>query len=503
LIGQALQQIPLSRAALSSLARPVGVPAYDPASVTAGIVHLGFGGFHRAHMARYTHDLMQGDPDALGWGVVGAGLLPADRRMVEALGPQDGLYTLVERDGGGEVVTVIGCVAGLIFAAEDSSDLLEAIDAPDVRIVSLTVTEHGYCLNAATKRLDPDHPAIVADLADPARPHTAVGILVEALRRRRDAGHRAFTGLSCDNIQHNGRVLKAAVLDFARLRDPTPVGEGLADWIAREARFPDTMVDRITPATRPEDTAALAIDHGVIDAWPVFAEPFRQWVITDDFADGRPDWERVGARFVPDVAPYETMKLRLLNASHLAVAGLGRLMGYVFVDETMRDVRIARYMAALMDRETGPTVPPVPGVDLNAYKASLIERFANPTIKDTVERVNTDAPLNYLIDPIRDRLARNEGVSLLALAVAAWIRRMTGVDEAGAGMVIRHPLADLLRERALEGGPDPRPVLGIESLFGEVGRDARFVAAVGERLASLHTNGVAATLTRAEAEGGF
>jgi mannitol 2-dehydrogenase len=254
-------------------------------------------------------------------------------------------------------------------------------------------------------------------------------------------GRRAFTGLSCDNIQHNGQVLKGAVLDFARLREPEPVGEGLADWIAREARFPDTMVDRITPATRPGDTAALAVRHGIVDAWPVFAEPFRQWVVADDFADDRPAWERVGVQFVPDVAPYETMKLRLLNASHLAVAGLGRLMGYVFIDETMRDDRIARYMAALMDRETGPTVPSVPGVDLTAYKASLIGRFANPTIKDTVERVNTDAPLNYLIDPIRDRLAAGESIALLALAVAAWIRRMTGVDEAGVPMIIHHPLA--------------------------------------------------------------
>jgi mannitol 2-dehydrogenase len=241
---------------------------------------------------------MQIDPGSLGWGIVGAGLLLADRRMAEALEPQDGLYTLVERDGGSEAVTVVGSVAGVIFAAGDSAALLDAIDARGVRIVSLTVTEHGYGLNAATKRLDPGHPAIAADLADPTRPHSAVGILVEAFRRRRDAGRRAFTGLSCDNIQHNGHVLKAAVLDFARLCDPS-----LADWIAAEARFPSAMVDRITPATRPEDVAALAARHGIVDAWPVFAEPFRQWVIEDDFADGRPDWNRVGAQFVPDRRP--------------------------------------------------------------------------------------------------------------------------------------------------------------------------------------------------------
>ena len=228
------------------------------------------------------------------------------------------------------------------------------------------------------------------------------------------------------------------------------------------------MVDRITPVTRPEDVSDLAARHGVIDAWPVFSETFRQWVIEDDFADGRPAWEAAGAQFVSDVAPYEAMKLRLLNASHLAVSGLGRLIGYRFVDETMRDERLRRYMQALMDRETGPTLPPVSGVDLDAYKAVLIERFANPTIMDTVERVNTDAPINLLLDPIRDRLAAGARIDLLALALAAWMRRVRGVDEAGAAIEVRHPMADTLREKATLGGGDPRPLLGIQPLFGDL-----------------------------------
>ena len=493
-----MEMIPLSRATLGRLAPDIHVPTYDPAAVEPGIVHLGLGGFHRAHMARFTHGLMEIQPEALAWGIVGAGLLPADRRMYEALAPQDGLYTLVERSGTVETVTVIGAIAEVIHAGDSSAALLDAIDRPAIRIVSLTVTENGYCLNAATKRLDPGHRLIVGDLADPQHPHSAIGIIAEAYRRRMVAGRAAFTALSCDNIQHNGNVLRQAVLDFAALRDPA-----LGLWIEQNARFPNSMVDRITPVTAPEDIADLAARHGIVDKWPVFSETFTQWVIEDDFAQGRPAWEEVGAQFVADVSPYEFMKLRLLNASHLAVAGLGLLAGHRFIDETMRDTRLRRYMQALMDRETGPTLPPVPGIDLTAYKATLIERFANPTIKDTVERVNTDAPLNVLVDPIRDRLKRNESVELLALALAAWMRRMRGEDEAGQPIEIRHPLADLLRQKAIEGGADPRPMLGIDRLFGKLGRNARFVGTVEKWLGSLYTAGAVQTLERAERELGF
>jgi mannitol-1-phosphate/altronate dehydrogenase len=489
-----MEPIRLSRDALHRLAPDVRVPHYDPASVTAGIVHLGFGGFHRAHMARYTHDLLEARPDARNWAIIGAGLLPADRAMHEALASQDGLYTLVERSDERETVTVVGAVTGTIYAGDDSGPLLETIDQPSVRIISLTVTDNGYCLNPATKRLDRDHPAIVADLKHPTRPHSAIGILAEAYRRRWTAGRKPFTALSCDNIPHNGVVLKQAVRDFAELRDPE-----LADWIEARARFPSTMVDRITPRTRPEDMADLASRHGIVDLWPVFCEPFKQWVIEDDFADGRPAWEMVGAQFVPDVAPYEFMKLRLLNASHLALAGLGELAGLRFVHETVRESRLRAYMQALMVRETAPTLPPVPGVDLSAYQATLLERFGNATIMDTVARVNADAPINLLVDPIRERLRTNSSIDLLALALAAWLRRVRGVDDAGRPIAVQHPLAALLREKALEGGADPRPLLGIENLFGELGRDERVIAAVGTWLASLASLGALETLQQLDA----
>ena len=484
--------IRLSRHALAQLPAAIGRPAFDPASVRSGIVHLGLGGFHRAHMARYTHDLMNRRPDSLEWGIVGVGLMPGDERMRESLAPQDALYALVERQEADERVTVVGSLADILYAGRSSTAVLGTIDDPAVRIVSLTVTDSGYCLNSATKQLDPAHPLVVHDLAHPEQPRSAIGVIVEAYRRRMSSRLPAFTALTCDNIEHNGVVLSRAVLALARLRDPS-----LADWIATNARFPNTMVDRITPVTTPDDVSYLAERFAIDDRWPVFSEAFRQWVIEDEFVGGRPAWEEVGAQFVPDVAPYELMKLRLLNATHLAIAGLGRLAGYNYIDETLRDPSLRAYMAALMDRETGPTLLPVPGVDVAAYKLQLLDRFSNSNIKDTVDRVNADAPINLLIDPIRDRLGADASVELLALGLAAWLRRVRGEDESGRPISVVHPLASLLRARAIEGGTDPRPLLAIPSLFGELADNQSFVNALQRWLALLYAVGARATLSQA------
>ena len=484
--------IRISRQCLGQLPPDIARPAFDLVAVRPGILHLGLGGFHRAHMARYTHDLMSMRPDSLQWGIMGVGLMPGDLPMREALAPQDGLYTLVERQESRESATVIGSLVDVLYAGQSSASVLDAVDNPAIRIVSLTVTESGYCLNSATKQLDPTHPAILLDLVHPERPRTAIGIIVEACRRRMHAGLCAITVLTCDNIQHNGIVVRNAVLALAQLRDPQ-----LAAWIETNARFPNTMVDRITPVTTSDDIDYLASRYRVADRWPVFSEIFKQWVIEDDFAAGRPAWEDVGAQFVQDVAPYEFMKLRLLNASHLAIAGLGRLAGYNYIDETLRDESLRPYMRVLMDRETGPTVPPVPAVDLEAYKAELLERFANSKIKDTVERVNNDAPINLLIDPIRDRLKAAASVDLLALALAAWMRRVRGEDELGQPIHVKHPLATLLRSRAIEGGADPRPLLAITALFGELAGDHSFVGTLQQWLQSLYNIGAKATLLNA------
>lgn len=481
----------LNRNALRALPAGIAAPSYDPAAVKPGIVHLGPGGFHRAHMARYTHDLMALDQGALDWGIIGAGLVESDRGLIADLAAQDGLYTLIERGGGSETATVIGSLAGLIFAADDSAELLAAIR--QARIVSLTVTEHGYCLDRATRTLDFAHPLIAHDLANPRTPRSAIGILVEAFRQRMAEEASAFTAMSCDNIPHNGAVLRGAVLALAERIDPA-----LTAWIAEHARFPNTMVDRITPLTQASDIDGFAERYGITDRRPVFCEAFRQWVIEDDFADGRPDWDRVGAQFVGDVAPYELMKLRLLNATHLAVSGPGRMIGHTTIRDTMADATLRRYAGALMERETGPTLRPVPGVDLTDYKRQILERFANSAIIDTVERVNNDAALNYLLDPIRDCLAAGEPIELLAFAVAAWLRRVRGSDEQGAPIDVRHPLAALLREKAEEGGPDPRPLLAIEALFGDLGRNPAFVEPVARHLASIYERGTAATLAALE-----
>lgn len=481
---------------LDGLPAGITAPSYDLAARRAGIVHLGIGGFHRAHMARYTHDLMERDADACSWAIIGAGLRAADRPLIAALNAQDGLYTLTERDADGETVTLIGSILRAIDAAESAEALLAAIDDPAIRIVSLTVTEHGYCLDRATRRLDLGGEAIAPDLLRPHDPRTAIGVLVEALRRRREAGRAAFTVMSCDNIQHNGAVLRQAVIDLAAAQDAA-----LANWIRTTVAFPDTMVDRITPVPTAAELAAFAQRTGLADPAALMAEPFRQWVIEDRFPAGRPAWESVGAQVVPDVAPYERMKLRLLNTSHLVIAGLGMLSGYARIDETMRDPLIRRTMAALMDTETGPTLDPVPGVDLGAYRQSLIARFANPAIHDTVARVNADAALNYLLDPIRDRLAAGASIELLALGLAAWLRRVRGEDEAGRPVAIVHPLADTLRSAAIAGGPDPVPLLSIRPLFGDLVDDPRLVTAVGGWLGLLYARGVAGALETVVARG--
>lgn len=484
------QTTALSLRTLKALDSRVAVPSYNPADAETGIVHLGFGGFHRAHMALYTHKLMERDFAAnKAWGIAGVGLMPNDKKMHDALQPQDWLYTLVERDGKTETAAIVGAVSDIIYAGESVSALLEQIENPAVKIVSLTVTENGYCLNATTKKLDPEHALIKHDVANPSQPKSAIGVIVDSYRRRMAKNAPAFTALSCDNIQHNGDVLGEAVISLAKLQDPA-----LAAWIETNASFPNTMVDRITPVTKPEDIAYVESEYAIADQWPVVCEAFTQWVIEDKFVQGRPAWENVGAQFVPDVAPYEVMKLRLLNCSHLAIACLGDLAGYKFIDETMANPLFQRFMQALMDKETGPTLPDVPGIDLPVYKKTLVERFVNPAIKDTVERVATDAPLNTALASIRDRLKAGQPVDLLALTLAAWLRRARGVDEKGQEFTVRHPLAAQLKEKAIEGGSNPAALLAMTELFGELGQDARVTEPTARYLASLYEKGSLATL---------
>ena len=482
----------LSEATLATLPSQVARPDYDRAAVTPGIVHLGVGAFHRAHQADYTDCVLGADT---GWGIVGASLRSADTR--DALAPQDGLYTLAERSGEGETLRVIGALTQVLVTAGDPAARLDAMSDPRVRIVSLTVTEKGYCHDPATGELNEAHPDIVADLAAPQAPRSAPGLIVEALHRRRLAGVPPFTVMSCDNLPSNGRVAKRILDRLARLRD-----RDLGAFVAGELACPSTMVDRITPATTDEDRARIAAALGVVDAWPVITEPFTQWVIEDSFSAGRPGWEAAGAELVADVEPYELMKLRLLNGAHSTLAYLGYLAGYPTVAETMEDPAFAQLVRGLMDEEVTPTLHVPPGADLAAYKSALIERFRNPALKHRTWQICMDGsqklPQRFL-GTIRERLAAGAPIDRLALGVAGWIRYVTGTDETGAAIDVRDPLAARLREVADKAGPDAArlapAMLAVEEVFGrELPADPRFREPVTAALAKLLAQGARKTV---------
>ena len=460
----------LSNETLANLPANVSVPKYDRRSVSVGWVHLGVGGFHRAHQAVYLDDLLA-LPDAdPAWGLCGVGLLPTDAAMRDAMQGQDGLYTVVERSQDGSRARVVGSIIEYLFAPDDGEAVSARLAAPETRLVTLTITEGGYDASGSAART-----------------------LVRALDRRRRKGVDPFTILSCDNIQHNGDAARRMVLDAARAHDPA-----LVAWIKRSAAFPNAMVDRITPQTTDADRQSVQDAFGVNDAWPVVCEPFRQWVIEDRFVGGRPALERVGAQFVPDVTPYETMKIRLLNGSHSAMGYLGYLAGFEFIHDVMADDVFVRFISALMDREVTPLLPPVPGVDLGDYKSTLVRRFANPAIGDQVARIclggSAKVP-KFLIPSLREALAQGRPARLLSLAVAGWLRYLSGTDEAGKTIKIEDDRADELQARAREGGADPRPLLALSDLFGDLGESPQAVSEIGGALRRLYADGARATLS--------
>ena len=479
---------------LPALSPGVSVPQYDRRGVAPGIVHIGVGGFHRAHEAVYLDDLM-GQGGGKEWGVCGVGLRPADRAMRDALVPQDCLYTVVARSAEGDAARVIGSLVRYLFAPEETEAVLDALAAPETRIVSLTITEGGYNFNQATGEFDGDNADIRHDLRDPAHPISVFGYLAEALDRRRRAGRAPFTVLSCDNVPQNGDMARKTVLAFAALRGPA-----LHDWIAAHVAFPNSMVDRITPQTTGADRAMVRDEFGIDDAWPVVCEPFRQWIIEDRFSDGRPPLEQVGAQFTGDVHPYEMMKLRLLNASHSAMGYLGFLASYAYIHEIMADDPFREYIRRLMDREVTPLLAPVPGIDLADYKATLLTRFANPAIKDQTARICLDGSSKvpkFVLPSLREALASGGPSALLTLALAGWFRYLRGEDERGRPYTIDDPRVSELQRLARQGGADPRPLLGLTDLFGDLGQSPAFVADLTRFGEQLDANGARATLARA------
>lgn len=481
----------LSSATLGALPASVRRPAYDRAALAPGIVHLGLGAFARAHLAEYTDDALEARFGA--WGIVGASLQRPDQR--DRLKPQDGLYAFLKRAPSGPELRVIGSVLDVLVAPEDPAALVARLAAPATRIVSLTVTEKGYCHDPATGRLKADHPDIVHDLTNPQAPRSAVGILVAGLRARRAAGLGPFTALCCDNLPSNGHVLRGLVRDFAALTD-----DGLAGWIETNGAFPATMVDRIVPATTEADIAEVAGLLGVEDAAPVIGEPFRQWAIEDVFADGRPDWHEAGAQMVSEVAPFEFMKLRMLNGAHSSLAYLGYLAGHETVAEASSDAVFARFLQGLW-AEIAPTVPAPQGVALSDYASALLARFQNPAIRHRTWQIAMDGSQKLpqrLLGTIRERLKAGAPFGHLALGVAAWMRYVAGTDETGAAIDVRDPLAAEFKRRADAAGRDAgalsRSLLGIEAIFGsDLPREERFTRQVEAHLAALFENGAKAT----------
>ncbi|MFI2364754.1 mannitol dehydrogenase family protein [Promicromonospora sp. NPDC019610] len=482
--------VPLGSAA--DAAPAVSLPPYDRAGVRVGIVHLGVGGFHRAHQALAVDELLRRG-EARDWGICGVGLLPGDAAMRDALRAQDGLYTLVTKHPDGRLdARVVGSIVEYLFAPDDPEAVLERMAHPDTRIVSLTITEGGYGFDQVTGEFDATAPAVVADARPGAVPATVFGYVVEALARRRARGLPPFTVMSCDNVQGNGEKARTVFAAFAALRDAD-----LGRWVHDEVAFPSSMVDRITPVTTDEDRALVAERLGVADRWPVVAEPFFQWVLEDRFPLGRPPLEHAGVQLVADVEPYELMKLRLLNASHQAIAYFGWLSGYRYAHEAMADPVVARFVRDFMDREATPTLRPVPGVDLDEYKATLVERFGNPEVRDTLARLcaeTSDRIPKWLVPIVREQLLAGGEIVRSAAIVASWARYAEGTDEQGEPIDVVDRLADRLVPLARAQRGDAAAFLRSPDLFGSLVTEPRFVAAYLDALGSLHQAGARATL---------
>ena len=474
---------------LGHLPPAVREPDYDPRAVTCGMLHLGLGNFHRAHQAVYSDSVLARD---LSWGICGVSL--RTRGAVDALVGQDCLYSVLERGPAGTQARVIGSLREALAGNDGVGQAIRRIAAAQTRIVSLTVTEKGYCHDPASGRLAVAHPDIVHDLARPARPRSAPGVLLAGLAQRMASG-RPLTVLTCDNLPHNGRLVRGLILELAEMTDPV-----LARWVAANVAFPGTMVDRIVPAATDADRAA-ARACGLDDAAPVATEPFTQWVIEDAFAAGRPAWEEAGAQFVTDVTPFELMKLRLLNGAHSAMAYLGYLAGHETIYQASRDAGLARMVEALWD-ELAPTLTPAPGIDIATYRRELMQRFRNSALPHRTWQIAMDGSQKLpqrLLGAARERLAANEPVDTIALAVAGWMRYVAGRDDDGKPIDVRDPLAAEFARvaKASAGNADAlcSGLLALPQVFGaDLPADPRFADATRKQLARLTSRGVRANL---------
>lgn len=460
-------------------------PRYDRSHLWCGIAHIGVGNFHRSHQALFFHEYLQ--THAQNWMVHGIGLLDTDADLFRAMRSQDNLYTLTERSGSKDTLKVIGSIKSLTLARSDPQGVIGLLASPDTRIVSLTITEKGYCYTAG-RDLDVDHTAIRADLTAGAVPGSALGFLFAAAAQRRASNGPPFTIMSCDNLPANGGLTRRLLLQFAELKEPA-----VAHWIRDNVSFPNSMVDRITPAVTEKTVAFMRDTFGVDDRCPVVSESYRQWVLEDRFMVGRPQLEATGVQFTDDVEPYEKLKVRMLNGSHSALAYTAYLMGYREVDKAMNDRSIRTFIKRYMDEDITPTIPPVPGIDVEAYKQTLIERFSNPAISDQVQRLAMDGSQkirNALVPPLEHRLDSGGSIKWVAFALAAWYRYLRGIDETGSAIEIIDPLQDELVARARSAPNDPAGLLSMQEIFGKrVSASGRAAEAVKECLQSIGSMG--------------
>lgn len=479
----------LNKEALRKLASSIAVPQYDRAQLTPGILHIGVGNFHRAHLAVYLDDLFNQGLD-LDWGIIGAGVKPQDGAMRAKLAEQDWLTTVVELDPMGYAARVTGAM--IDFVDVNTPSLIKALSQPEIRIVTMTITEGGYYVDAQTGGFDNKHPEIVHDAENSDTPQTVFGILLAALSDRRELGIAPFTILSCDNLPENGAMAKQATAGLARAISPE-----FADWVEQEVAFPNSMVDCITPATGKREQEMVATIFSIDDNAPVVCEPFRQWVLEDNFPSGRPMLEKVGVEFVSDVAPYELMKLRILNGGHAAIAYPAALMGIHFVHDAMANEAIAGFLHKLAIDEIIPTVPLIPGIDFGDYLASIETRFANPKVGDTIPRLCLDGSNRqpkFILPSITDRLASGSPIEGLALEVAFWCRYCAAVDDDGNALKIVDEKAEQLLSHALRARENPAAFLELHEIFGSLAENSVFVEEFSNALTALWKNGAAATL---------
>lgn len=488
-MNRMVESVKLSLANLERLPRNVACPQYERTSLSPGILHIGVGNFHRSHQMLYLDRLFAQGRD-LDWAVVGAGIKPYDAEQRRRLAPQDWLTTVVDLSADGSSAQVVGSMVE--FCEVSAEAIVARLADPAIRIVSLTITEGGYFIDATSGGFDAGHPEIRHDAAQPGDPQTVFGVLLAALGQRRAQDLAPFTVLSCDNVPHNGDVTRRTVLGLAGL-----VSRDLHDWIAANVAFPNSMVDCITPATSERERELVAERFGLDDAAPVVCEPFRQWVIEDDFPLGRPALEHVGVQFVDDVTPYETMKLRILNASHMAIAYPSALLGHEAVHEAMDDADIARWMMQLMRREVIPVLTPIPGLDFDDYLTSCARRFSNPALGDTVARLCQDASNRlpkFVLPTVSDALARGAPIDGLALEIAFWSRLCA--TAADRGIALQDQRSDQLVSAARAARSDPAAFLGLSEVFGDLGRSEPWTEAFARQLEEVSSRGPREALHR-------